>query len=91
MSKRMTVVFRDEDLYINLKVEAVRRQKHASDIVAEAVKEWLESREDAELLPVIETARAEWKEKGGRPWAEAERELEDAVSRRERKAKSKGV
>ncbi len=91
MSKRMTVVFRDEDLYINLKVEAVRRQKHASDIVAEAVKEWLESREDAELLPVIETARAEWKEKGGRPWAEVERELEDAVSRRERKAKSKGV
>ena len=91
MSKRMTVVFRDEDLYINLKVEAVRRQKHASDIVAEAVKEWLESREDAELLPVIEAARAEWKEKGGRPWAEAERELEDEVSRRERKAKSKGV
>ena len=91
MSKRMTVVFRDEDLYIHLKVEAVRRQKPASDIVAEAVKEWLETREDAELLPVIEAARAEWQKKGGRPWAEAEGELEDAVSRRERKAKPKRV
>jgi len=91
MSKRMTVVFRDEDLYIHLKVEAVRRQKPASDIVAEAVKEWLETREDAELLPVIEAARAEWQKKGGRPWAEVEGELEDAVSRRERKAKPKRV
>ena len=91
MSKRMTVVFRDEDLYIHLKVEAVRRQKPASDIVAEAVKEWLETREDAELLSVIEAARAEWQKKGGRPWAEAEGELEDAVSRRERKAKPKRV
>ena len=91
MSKRMTVVFRDEDLYIHLKVEAVRRQKPASDIVAEAVKEWLETREDAELLPVVEAARAEWEKKGGRPWAEVEKELEDAVSRRERKAKPKRV
>jgi len=91
MSKRMTVVFRDEDLYIHLKVEAVKRQKPASDIVAEAVKEWLESREDAELLPVIEAARAEWEKKGGRPWAEAEKGFEDAVSRRERKAKPKRV
>jgi len=91
MSKRMTVVFRDEDLYIHLKVEAVKRQKAASDIVAEAVKEWLESREDAELLPVIEAARAEWEKKGGRPWAEVEKEFEDAVSRRERKAKPKRV
>jgi hypothetical protein len=54
--------------------------------VAEAVREWLESREDAELLPVVEAARAEWQEKGGRPWAEVERELEQAVSRREREA-----
>lgn len=68
MSRRMTVVFHDEDLYTNLKVEAVRRRKPASDIVSEAVLEWLESREDAELLPVIDAARAEWKEKGGRPW-----------------------
>lgn len=73
MSRRMTVVFHDDDLYTNLKVEAVRRRKPASDIVSEAVLEWLESREDAELLPVIDAARAEWKEKGGRPWAASEK------------------
>ncbi|MBE0415392.1 MAG: hypothetical protein IBX36_02485 [Dehalococcoidia bacterium] len=91
MSKRMTVVFHDEDLYTYLKVEAARRHKPASDIIAEAVREWLESREDTELLPVIEAARAEWQEKGGRPWAEVEQELEEAVSRQEREAESKSV
>lgn len=91
MSKRMTVVFHDEDLYTSLKVEAARRHKPASDIIAEAVQEWLESREDAELLPVIEAAHAEWQEKGGRPWAEVEAELEEAVSRRERETESKSV
>ncbi len=29
----------------------------------EDVREWLESHEDAELLPTIETARDEWKDK----------------------------
>ena len=84
MSKRMTVVFHNEDLYTYLKVEAARRHRPASDIIAEAVREWLESREDAELLPVVEAARTEWQEKGGRPWNEAEQELEEAVSKRER-------
>jgi hypothetical protein len=37
--------------------------------------------EDAELLPVIEAARAEWKEKGGRPWSEAELDLEESIGR----------
>jgi len=87
----MTVVFHDEDLYTCLKVEAARRHKPASDIIAEAVRDWLESREDAELLPVIETARAEWKEKGGRSWAEVEEELEKEVSRQEGEAASKSV
>ena len=91
MSRRMTVVFHDEDLYTTLKVEAARRHMPASDIIADAVREWLERREDAELLPVIEAARAEWKEKGGRPWSEVEKELEGAVSQRERTAGAKGV
>lgn len=86
MSRKMTVVFHDEDLYTSLKVEAARRHIAASEIIADATREWLESREDAELLPVIETARAEWKEKGGKPWAEVERETEQAVSRREAEA-----
>jgi len=63
----------------------------ASEIIADAVSEWLESREDAELLPVIDSARTEWKEKGGRPWSEAERELEESISRREGAAKAKRV
>ena len=91
MSRRMTVVFHDEELYTYLKVEAARRHMPASNIIADAVREWLESREDAELLPVIETARAEWKEKGGRPWSEVEQELEEAVTQRERAAEAKGV
>ncbi|MDP2731296.1 MAG: hypothetical protein Q8O55_12590 [Dehalococcoidales bacterium] len=83
MKRKMTVVFHDEDLYTQLKIEAVKRRTTASDIVADAVREWLESREDAELLPAIKAARTEWEEKGGRPWSEAERELEESVSQRE--------
>ncbi len=86
MSRRMTVVFHDEDLYTTLKVEAARRHMPASDIIADAVREWLESREDTELLPVIEAARAEWQEKGGRPWSDVEQELERSVVGREKAA-----
>ncbi len=91
MSRKMTVVFHNEDLYTYLKVEAARRHMPASEIIADAVSEWLESREDAELLPVIDSARTEWKEKGGRPWSEAERELGESISRREGAAEAKRV
>jgi len=91
MSRKMTVVFHDEDLYTYLKVEAARRHTAASEIISDAVREWLESREDAELLPVIDSARTEWKEKGGRPWSEAERELEESINRREGAAEAKRV
>ena len=33
MSRKMTAVFRDEDLYTNLKVEAERRREVAGQIV----------------------------------------------------------
>ncbi len=91
MKRKMTVVFHDEDLYTELKIEAIRRHTAASDIVADAVREWLESREDAELLPVIKAARAEWKERGGRPWSEVEREVEVSIDRREEAAEAKRV
>ena len=91
MTRRMTVVFHDEDLYTDLKVEAARQHKPASDIITDAVREWLESHEDAELLPTIEAARAEWKEKGGRPWAQVEGELEEALTKREEAAEAKSV
>ena len=65
MPKRMTVVFDDEELYTALKVEAARRGWHAKDIVAEAVREWLEDKEDQELRSGLEEARAEWEDRGG--------------------------
>jgi hypothetical protein len=91
MSKRMTVVFHDEELYTDLKVEAARRCTAASEIITDAVRQWLENRGDADLLPVIESARTEWKEKGGRPWSEVEQELDEAVSRRDREPEAKRV
>jgi len=65
MPKRMTVVFDDEELYTALKVEAARQGRHAKDIVADAVREWLEAREDEELRSELEEARAEWQRDGG--------------------------
>jgi len=89
MSRKMTVVFHDEELYTDLKVEAARRHTAASEIITDAVRQWLENRQDAELLPLIESARTEWKEKGGRPWSEAEQEVDEAVRRREREPEAK--
>ncbi|MDA0988380.1 MAG: hypothetical protein O2783_04490 [Chloroflexi bacterium] len=65
MSKRMTVIFEDEALYTALKVEAARKGRHARDIVAEALREWLEASEDEELGADLEERRTEWREKGG--------------------------
>lgn len=75
MRRRMTLVFDDEELYTTLKVEAARRHRPAKDLVAEALREWLETQEDAELLPEIERARAEWEEKGGTEAGEFFRQL----------------
>ena len=84
MTRKMTVVFHDENLYTYLKVEAARRHIAASDIVADAVQEWLDAREDEELVPLVEAAVAEYKEKGGRPWSDVEREWKEEVVRREK-------
>ena len=65
MSKRMTVIFNDEELYRALNIEAARQNRPAKDIIGEAVREWLDSREDADLANVIEEARAEWREQRG--------------------------
>jgi hypothetical protein len=91
MKRKVTLVFHDEELYTQLKIEAVKRRTTASDIVSDAVREWLESHEDAELIPVIESARAEWKEKGGRPWTEVEQELAQSVNTNEDDSKARRV
>ena len=82
MKRKMTLVFNDEDLYTQLKIEAVKRRTTASFIVTDAVREWLENREDSGLLPVIKAARDEWHAKGGRPWGEVEKELKKSVIKR---------
>ena len=84
MARKMTVVFHDEDLYTELKVLAVRLHKTASDIVAEAVREWIEAREDETLLPVIKAREAEREKKGARPWSEVEREWDRSISKRQK-------
>ena len=66
MSKRMTVVFDDEGLYTALKVAAVRSGQHAKDIVAQAVRDWLQAREDEELQAGLAESRREWERDGGR-------------------------
>ncbi len=63
--KKMTVVFDDDALYTTVKVEAARRNQPVKKLVSQALTEWLEAQEDAELLSEIEAARAEWQQKGG--------------------------
>lgn len=65
MSKRMTVVFDDEALYRALKVEAARSGRHAKEIVAQAVRGWLEAQEDEDLRGGLEEARVKWRREGG--------------------------
>ena len=79
MSKRMTVIFEDEELYKALKVEAARMGRHAKDIVAEAVSEWLEAREDEELQVGLEEVRQEWRAKGGTEAGEFFRSLKSGA------------
>ena len=63
--RKLTVVLDSDELYTAVKVEAARRNRSLRDIVSEALREWLEAQEDAELIPLIEAARKEWQEKGG--------------------------
>ena len=84
MKRKMTLVFHDEELYTQLRIAAVRRRTTASNIVADAVSEWLENREDEELVPIIEAAVKEYEEKGGRDWSEVEREWEAQIAKSEK-------
>jgi hypothetical protein len=61
MGKRMTVVFKDENIYTHLKVEAAKRNINASYIVSEAVVEWIEGREDIEQATLIKESQKKLK------------------------------
>lgn len=75
MSKRMTVVFKDENVYKHLKVEAAKRDINASEIVSEAVVEWIESREDIKLAPLIKDSQKETKKRGTKSWNKVKEDL----------------
>ena len=98
MTRKMTVVFHDEELYTDLKIEAVKRHRSASEIIAEAVQKWLDEKEEEELLPMIDAAMKEAEEKGFIPWEEVEKEMDEYHAQREkapivadRKAPNKNV
>lgn len=80
MTKKMTVVFHDEELYTDLKIESVRRNKPASEIITEAVREWLEAKESEELVPLLKEAIAEAEEKGYHSLAEIKKELQSTAA-----------
>ena len=71
----MTVIFKDENIYTHLKVEAVKRDINASDIVSEAVVEWIESREDIELAPLVEESQKEVNKNGTKSWDKVKKEF----------------
>jgi hypothetical protein len=75
MAKRMTVVFDDEELYTALKVEAARRNIPAKEIVAEALREWMELQEDLEDLATYEERMAEYERTGGIPHEQVIKEM----------------
>jgi len=75
MSKRMTVIFKDENVYKHLKVEAAKRDVNASEIISDAVVEWIESREDVKLAPLIRESKIEAKKKGTKSWDKVKEDL----------------
>ena len=84
MTKKMTVVFHDEELYTELKMEAVKRNISASEIVSEAVLDWLQTKEDEELVPMAESAIAEWEQNGGHKLEDVDREIAAARAKRQK-------
>ncbi len=76
MSRRMTVVFDDEELYKAVKVEAARTGRHAKDLVTDALRKWLEEQEDAELSEGLDEIREELRRHGGKDAGELFRELQ---------------
>jgi hypothetical protein len=47
---KVTIAFRDDEVYRSVKVAAARAGRQIRDVVEEALAEWLESRETAEDL-----------------------------------------
>jgi len=55
---KVTIAFRDDELYRSIKVIAARSGRQIRDVVEEALAEWLETRETAEDIAVSRDAIA---------------------------------
>ena len=60
----------DADLYRSLKVEAARADRSVRDVMADALSQWLERREDEEDRASAAEALAEYQRDGGTAAAE---------------------
>ncbi len=60
----------DADLYRSLKVEAARADRSVRDVMADALGQWLERREDEEDRESAAEALAEYQRDGGTAAAE---------------------
>lgn len=67
----------DEARYAAVESEVKRRNTKVGNVVAEALGEWRENREDYRLLPSIEASRDEWRQEGGTEAAEFFRRMTD--------------
>jgi predicted transcriptional regulator len=64
MPTRLTIEFDDEELHDALNAAAHNDASSVSQIVSDAVREWLEVREDNELTVGLDHIRAEWERDG---------------------------
>lgn len=62
---KATIAFRDDELYRAIRVRAAQEDREIRDIVEEALRAWLEAREDAEDVAASEEALAEYERAGG--------------------------
>jgi plasmid stability protein len=62
---KITVSLDDEGLYRSLKVQAARSGRSVRDLIAEAIGEWLDRREEAEDVELATHALAEYEREGG--------------------------
>lgn len=62
---KVTVAFRDDELYRAIRVRAAQEGRQIRDIIEEALTAWLEAREDAEDVAATDAALEEYEREGG--------------------------
>ncbi len=75
MSRRMTIVFDDEELYTALKVQAARNHRPAKDIVADALVMLFEASPDEQQAIMTRARGREVARRGGPAVEEILKEL----------------